>query len=280
MRFKILAAAAALALAGPAVAQSTDPVGVMTAFQTLVSRAGVTLAVGSGVFLGDTLVSNETGLGMIVFDDESSAKIGPNASLIIDSFVYDPSTGNGSSNITLNSGLVRLYGGQLSHDGNMQVTTPHVVLGMRGGIVEISTGPDGTVAILRAGQLTCIVGNKIIVISNPGFGCASDGEELTTQEFDAELYAILDSLDEIAGGGVPGSPGGGFDTQAICGTSVGAMLTFCQGADGGQPGGGQSLPDNPMAEGNSCGYCMVEYCEGDYCWCDIDYEDPECFGNF
>lgn len=252
MRHFIPAATLALMALAPGAPALAQEVGVMTAFQTLITREGATLAVGSGIFLGDLLISNETGLGMIVFDDESSAKIGPNASLVIDSFVYDPQSGTGSSNIQLNSGLIRLYGGQISHNGDMTVETPHVVLGARGGIVEVSTGPDGTIAILRAGQLTCILGDKIIVITNPGFGCASDGEEMSVAEFDAELNAILDSLEEIAGAGVPGDPGGGFDTEAICASAVGAMLSFCQGADGGLPGaGGGGLPDGPQG-GDEC----------------------------
>ncbi|MEX0627210.1 MAG: hypothetical protein WD230_01115, partial [Cucumibacter sp.] len=139
--FPAALALAALAPGAPVLAQE---VGVMTAFQTLITREGVTLAVGSGISLGDLLISNETGLGMIVFDDESSAKIGPNASLVIDSFVYDPQSGTGSSNILLNSGLIRLYGGQISHNGDMTVETPHVVLGARGGIIDILTEAFGT----------------------------------------------------------------------------------------------------------------------------------------
>ena len=66
-----------------------ETVGKMTAVQTQVSKAGAgVMRIGSGVAMGDQLRSNSTGLGMIVFRDESSAKLGPNSVLTIDEFVY------------------------------------------------------------------------------------------------------------------------------------------------------------------------------------------------
>ena len=243
-----------------------QPIGVMTAFQTDISRAGSgALGVGADIFLGDHLFSNETGLGMIVFDDESSAKIGPNAELVIDTFVYDPASGNGNSSIQLNSGLIRLYGGQISKDGGMQIQTPHVVLGVRGGIAEAFTEGDTSIAILRAGILICIHGDTVKVISNPGFGCMWDGIEFSVSEFPLDLFEILDSLDEVAGNNTPGPLGGGLDTDAICASVLGPALGFCQSADGGLPGGG---PGNGPSDTPQGGTPDDECCDGDYC-CDF-----------
>jgi hypothetical protein len=257
-------AAMAMLAAAPALAQE---VGTLTAVQTLVQRTnGPTLDIGTGIFLGDHLVSNDTGLGMVVFDDESSAKIGPNAELTIDSFVYTGS--GGASSITLNGGLIRLYGGQISKSGNMQVTTPHIVLGARGGIIEILVGLEETLAILRAGQLTCKVGDIIAIITNPGFACTSDGETLKTGETDLDVLRILDSLDVIAGTGVPGSPGAISDIIAICATSLGDYLAACKSTDGGLPGqnaGGDPPGQDPMGSEED-GEC--EYYNDDCCYCE------------
>ena len=71
-----LVAISALATVVPAVA--AEPVGKMTAFQTVVSRLnGPNIGVGADIFLKDRLRSNATGLGMIVFDDESRRKNWP-----------------------------------------------------------------------------------------------------------------------------------------------------------------------------------------------------------
>lgn len=261
--FRLLAAliVGCLGLAETTMAQ---PVGTMTAFQTLITRIGDgNLNVGADIFLGDHLISNETGLGMIVFDDESSAKIGPNAELIIDDFVYDPATGTGSSTIQVNSGLLRLYGGQISKQGDMTVATPHVVLGVRGGIVETDVVEeeeegDRTVAVLRAGILFCILGDIVKIITNPGFGCVSDGTTIDVRQFPEDFAEILDDVAAIAGTFEPGDFGDGFDVDEACASVLAPYLPFCQSTDGGLPGaqggGGNNLPDEPMGAFDDCEY--------------------------
>jgi hypothetical protein len=94
-----------------------ETVGKMTAVQTQVSKAGAgVMRIGSGVSMGDQLRSNATGLGMIVFRDESSAKLGPNSVLTIDEFVYGGG-GGGSFGISMDRGVSRFYGGQVSKKG-------------------------------------------------------------------------------------------------------------------------------------------------------------------
>lgn len=62
---------ACLAFAAPSVAET---VGSMTAYQTNIIRNDrEAMNVGAAVELGDQLRSNITGLGMLVFRDESSA---------------------------------------------------------------------------------------------------------------------------------------------------------------------------------------------------------------
>lgn len=170
MRYRPIAIfIACLAFAAPSAAET---VGSMTAYQTnIVRNNGGTMNVGAGVELGDQLRSDPTGLGMLVFRDESSAKIGPNTSLTIDEFVYNPGSGSGKIDIGMDSGLARFYGGQVSKRGVMQVATPHMVLGARGGIIEVLVAAGQTVGILRAGRMTCTINGKRIVITNPGYAC-------------------------------------------------------------------------------------------------------------
>lgn len=231
----MLAASATLVAVPQVLAQQ---VGKMTAFQTVVSRTnGPKLGVGADIFLNDRLKSNATGLGMIVFDDESSAKIGPNASLVIDEFVYNPSTKRGRSTIRANSGLIRLYGGQISKRGRMNVRTPHMVLGVRGGIVEVSVKKELSEGILRAGQMTCKMGGRKRIVTKPGFSCISNGSELQVGPGGRNKFAILDSTDRIAGTGVPGRQGSGIEADIACGSKAARRLKRCGSRDGSLPRG-------------------------------------------
>lgn len=228
-----VAAAVILASGAPALAKSVSK---MTAFQTVIKRStGPKLGVGADIFLNDRLKSNSTGLGMIVFDDESSAKIGPNASLVIDEFVYNPSTKRGRSTIRANSGLTRFYGGQISKRGRMNVRTPHMVLGVRGGIVEVSVKKGVSEGILRAGQMTCKLKGRKKIVTKPGFSCISNGSELQVGPGGRNRFAVLDSTDKIAGTGIPGREGSGLDAGVGCSSKAGSRLRRCSSRDGSIP---------------------------------------------
>ncbi|MGE0846942.1 MAG: FecR domain-containing protein [Flavobacteriaceae bacterium] len=253
-------------LAGPVLAEA---VGTMTAYQTNIVRNGAQrMNVGAGVELGDQLRSNDTGLGMIVFRDESSAKIGPNTSLTIDSFVYNPGSRSGTIDIKMGSGLARFYGGQVSKGGTMQVSTPHMVLGARGGIIEVLVIAGQTLAILRAGRMTCIVNGVKKVVTNPGFACTSQDGELKIGYGGIDPFPILDSVDRIAGTGVPGQLGPGLDIQAICASAIGNSLALCKSKDGSLPGYVIQFPDDGAPPAGS---------GGDQSFCEKYPYDPECY---
>lgn len=241
----VTALAAGLAFSAP-VTVLAETVGKMTAVQTQVRKAGSgVMNIGSGVSMGDRLSSNATGLGMIVFKDQSSAKLGPNSVLTIDEFVYGGG-GGGSFGISMDRGVSRFYGGQVSKKGQMKVTTPHVILGVRGGIVETKVEGGKTVGILRAGKLTCFLNDQVQVITKPGFACVSDGGNLQVVKFPNALE-VLDSPAEIAGTNVPGQRGPGIEVDAGCSGAGASLMPACQSRNGQlpTPGGGSRLPTNP-----------------------------------
>lgn len=233
-RSTILIAAAILGgLSTCATSALAETVGRVTALQTNVSRGGQALAEGSGISLGDRLRSNDTGLGVILFRDQSSAKIGPNSSLTIDDFVYG--AGAGSTGIRMDRGITRFFGGQISKKGRMQITTPHVVLAVRGGIIDLAVGSQ-TVATLRAGKLTCTSNGGTKVITKPGFSCVADNGGLSTSR-SAFDFSILDSTNKVAGTNEPGTRGPDVDAKAPCSGPAAFLLDRCQSRDGQLPGG-------------------------------------------
>lgn len=218
----------------PAIA---EVVGTMTALQTRISGAGgKNLSVGAKISLGDQISSNSTGLGMIVFNDESSAKIGPNSKLTIDEFVYQPGSSKGKVAVNMKSGLVRFYGGQISKSGKMQVTTPHIVLGIRGGILDTEVNGSTTKSILRAGRMSCSVNGQSQTVTKPGFACISDGNTLKVELAKDEDMDLLDSQDKVAGNGVPGQKGNGIRTRSACIEGRNDAKGLCKSANGALPG--------------------------------------------
>jgi len=228
-------ALAAITIATPSGAWAQN-VGKMTAERASVTKAGVgRIGVGADIALGDRLSSNASGSGMVVFLDESSARLGPNADLTIDEFVYNPQRRSGTIRLRQRAGSARIFGGQISKRGTSEVRTPHIVLGVRGGIADIAVLGGRTVTTRRAGIMERRVGNQRRVVTNPGISCFSDGRTLQVDRIEAGSRRFVD----------PGSgQGNSAGRTAIdhCASAPGVNSAACRTRDTGlptpQPGGG------------------------------------------
>lgn len=156
----------------------------LTAGQALAVTAGVTAAVnqsaksippGGGVrtiVLGDNVVQNETietdgaGLVQILLADGTTFTVGPNSSLVIDRFVYDPNANTAQVAASLGRGVFRFIGGRTSKtEGGVQLNTPVGTVGIRGGMADLNfTGTGGNVA-----QIDLLFGNEV-TLNGPNGG--------------------------------------------------------------------------------------------------------------
>ncbi|WP_172450104.1 FecR domain-containing protein [Rhizobium sp. TH135] len=144
--------AALLMLAGAPAQAETDVAGVTAAVNP---RATAFDASGKPrlISLGDAVIRNhriETsgeGLVQILLADGTSFTVGPNSSVVIDSFVYDPEKNTASLAATMTKGALRFIGGKASKaSGNVKIDTPIGTAGIRGAVVDINLNgqtPDG-----------------------------------------------------------------------------------------------------------------------------------------
>src|SRR5258705_2997756 len=98
----------------------------------------------------------------MLFLDGSALTVGPNSDVVLDEFVYDPSTETGKLAVSATRGVLRLVGGKISKTEPVTLRTPTATLGIRGGIAIYDNGqasflfgksmtvearqPDGSVA--------------------------------------------------------------------------------------------------------------------------------------
>ncbi len=103
------------------------------------------IEIGDQVIADQRIETNENGLVQILLADGSSFTVGPNSSLVIDSFVYDPQTDTASLAATASRGFLRFIGGAASKsEAGATITTPVGTAGIRGAIVDISaSGQNG-----------------------------------------------------------------------------------------------------------------------------------------
>jgi hypothetical protein len=166
----VLAACAAL-LGAPARAQQ---VGTATAVNPLSEStppgAGTTtLNVGARIVHKERIHTTPSGSVQLLFLDKSTLSIAPNTSILIDEYVYDPSSGHGHMLANLTEGALRFVGGQLSHQGEAEISTPAAAIGIRGGTVTVHHDKHGTRVINHYGHITIRNDAGTMFIDRAGF---------------------------------------------------------------------------------------------------------------
>lgn len=143
--FLSLAVAVPALLSMPASAQVA---GVTAAVNPEASRTPPGQAVRT-VILGDNIVQNEkidtsgAGLVQILLADGTTFTVGPNSSISIDRFVYNPGAGTAEVTATMTRGVFRFIGGRTSKtEGGVKLNTPVGTVGIRGGMVDINLSPS------------------------------------------------------------------------------------------------------------------------------------------
>ncbi len=174
LRTWLLTGVAAFVLLDPTLA-SADPVG--TAGAANVRSSGTppgesmrVIEMGARVVSDEKIDTSPSGSVQLVFIDKTTLDIGPNSSIVIDKFVYDPQAARGEMAVSLGKGVLRVVGGQATHTGGATISTPFATIGLRGGILLVSqSSKEGTQAILGYGVMTMSAGGVTHTVDLPGF---------------------------------------------------------------------------------------------------------------
>jgi hypothetical protein len=134
LRFALPVFAAILFL--PADASANDVGQIKTSRGTVhIERAGQRLAatVGARIQQSDTVVTGADGSVGITFVDNSLLSAGPNSTLAIERYAFDPTTHAGAFDSRLSRGTLSVVSGKIARQtpGAMTVKTPAAILGVR-----------------------------------------------------------------------------------------------------------------------------------------------------
>ena len=90
--------------------------------------------VGAKVQERDVIATGPDGSVGITFADDTLLSLGPNSSIVIETFAFDPTTQNGSFESSLRAGTLSAVSGRLVRQSPdaMKVRTPGAILGVRG----------------------------------------------------------------------------------------------------------------------------------------------------
>jgi hypothetical protein len=134
------------ATAPQTAAADSEEVGNVASVQgsATVTRQGASraLKVQDPIFKGDVLRTGVNSALGVTFDDETTFNLSANASITVDSFLYESGGKNNSALFKITLGTIAFAANQVAKTGDMKIETPTSTLGIRGtsGVVEVPAG--------------------------------------------------------------------------------------------------------------------------------------------
>lgn len=147
-RRETLVATAALGVAGAARAEDVeDGIGgvediVNYAWSTVAPDPREEMELEDDVYMNEVVETGEESALVVKFSDGSKLTLGENAKIVIDKYVYNPSTSTGEQAVTLTKGAFRFLSGSVPK-ANVKITTPTVTIGIRGTELIFDVADDG-----------------------------------------------------------------------------------------------------------------------------------------
>jgi hypothetical protein len=208
-------AVTAAGLAAPAMAAKPSSIGITS----LVVRdvEGKTEAEIRKLVLQDSVYQNEivqTGLesaSELKFADETRISVGPNSTIVLDEFVYDPDPGEGTFALKVTEGVFRFFSGNMA-SSNYKIETPTVTVGVRGTVLVMVTRADGAVAVIMESDDGVEVTNNngdMVLLETPGMATVAFANGDMTPPGDPPAWALwrIHDMDNVLStAGLPAPP--------------------------------------------------------------------------
>ena len=101
------------------------------------------------IYENQTIVTGNRARVQLIFKDDSVYTIGRNTEVVINKFIYDPSSRDGASEVEAKSGVLKFVTGKIAKKDpkNVKVDTPFATIGVRGsgGIIQVQ--PNGQTVV-------------------------------------------------------------------------------------------------------------------------------------
>lgn len=206
--------------------------------------------VGSGkpVYLNDRLTTGASGRLQIRLKDDTLFTIGPNSSIVIDEFIYDPSSSLGRVAASILQGVFQFVTGKVGkkRPENMKVTLPACTIGVNGTAVMGRVEPGRDTVVLSTGAIAVGNGAGQARLAQAGYAVTVDAGRAPSAPFRAPLPLLAslmkalapDKRSEKAGAGPAATDGRQGCSRALEPPSPKARLFFknCVARKAGQAG--------------------------------------------
>ena len=127
---------------------------------------------GYKIIQNHTIETDRIGKAQMLLIDGTAFTVGPNSSVTLDRFIYNPETAEGSLEVT-SRGLLRLVGGKVTKKKPAIIKTNSATVGIRGGITIVESVNQKTTAAFIYGEEMRVTPTQNaegdIVLSENGF---------------------------------------------------------------------------------------------------------------
>lgn len=150
----------------PASAASGTALGVRQDAVLEQKSGNKTLVVGTDIFIGDRVVTDDKGLVQIRFSDRTELVVGPRSSLVIEDYLLREDGSGGKFAINVLGGTFRFVTGGAPKDRYL-ITTPSGTVGVRGTAFDGNVKPDHSSFLLYHGAIIiCNNAGQCVTISD------------------------------------------------------------------------------------------------------------------
>jgi hypothetical protein len=215
------------------------------------SAAADDLIFDRNVFAGETVKTPGSASTVIRFQDKTQIQVGANSTIVLDKFVYDPSSGTGDAAIKFGAGVFRFITGDIKNKDAVKLTTPTTSLTIRGTKFILAVAADGstTLGVLEGAVDVAPCGGARPVRENSGqavqvgTSCRASSVSLGSVPTDFATAGDYDVSENNAGeapgaGSGDGPPGNNPGHEGASGGTGGGGGIGGGGSGGGTGGGG------------------------------------------
>lgn len=119
---------------------------------TVTGKAGTqNLVAGAKVYLGDRLVTDNSGTAQLLFSDGTKMVVGPKSELLLDAFVFRSAAAENQFAVRALTGVFRFITGDSPKHAYL-IHTPTATMGVRGTSFDISVKPGETNVLVYTGS--------------------------------------------------------------------------------------------------------------------------------
>ena len=150
---------------------------------------------GYEIIQNHTIETDGIGRAQMLLLDGTAFSVGPNSSVVLDKFIYNPETAEGSLEVTAR-GILRIVGGKVTKKQPALIRTNSATVGIRGGIGIVQTNGSQTNATFLYGTEMTVTPNCVdldtfgdqcspdfaTTVTEPGFSVSVESEDSEPSE--------------------------------------------------------------------------------------------------